>query len=196
MYNHINSMQCDLPPWLRNNNIPDVYVPGLVSVGNPDFELKKINPIPIRTKKNPTRQPSSNNNNASIENKLHSGFKAGDYMSDEELQKTLFDMHIVDQKKIKNSQSGGIFDNDRKQIDELNELADIFESATFDAVIPTYKPRKEEDNGPIVALNDIYNYDIAELDEDLYDDQYDPTIQGNIVPPNQSLDHKHYEDQI
>merc|ERR1711976_859776 len=96
-------------------------------------------------------------------------------------------MHIVDQNKLKNSNEGGIFDGSRKHIDELNNLADVFESQTFNAVIPTYNPRKEEDNGPIISLNDINNYDINELEEDLYDYPYEDNPQINNLPQTHGI---------
>ena len=118
-------------------------------------QFKRVQPKPNANRNNDPRKISQ----------FGTGFKPGDFIADEDFDMAKFDMHVVDQKKIKQYQMGGIFNNDRRQIDDLNERSDLFESQIFNANIPTYKPRKEEDNGPVISLADYYNFNIEEEDE-------------------------------
>lgn len=105
--------------------------------------------------------------------KVHANFNAADHFFDEIYEK---DKVVCDQDWLNQSTLDHYFPTNPAPSDKKSkpERADVFQSGLFSANIPTYKPRKTEDDKPVVD-----RYAIKEVDEDedsfTFDDpEYNP----------------------
>ena len=190
-----------LPSWLggQHKEIEDLkrsFIPGLHSAELGNVSLTKISQKPsINIVKKDTMKDS----------RFASGFNPDDYVADEDFDPAVVDQHFVSQETLQKSNISMIASSQKKSITVLKEDADTFESQIFEAVIKSYKPRKDADDTPVVPLNNYYS--IQEEDENLDEDAYGnedllnslPAQQvqsftsfndSNSIPPNQSNAHQ------
>lgn len=92
---------------------------------------------------------------------------------------------LVKNDDLKASVMGSTFGDAGKKIDIGDEAADIFTSNMFEALIPTWKSRKDKDNGPIIPLA---AFDIIEEEtEEDYDQGPAPLISNSNKVESQFL---------
>jgi hypothetical protein len=92
---------------------------------------------------------------------------------------------LVKNDDLKASIMGSTFGDAGKKIDIGDEAADIFTSNMFEALIPTWKSRKDQDNGPIIPLA---AFDIIEEEaEEDYDQGPAPLMDNSKKVESQFL---------
>jgi hypothetical protein len=133
-----------------------------------DMYFQQIDQDMRQKPKGPTKKPDS-------APKVHANFNAADYFFDEpfEKDKVVCDQDWLNQSTLDNYFPANPAPSDKKS---KREHADVFQSGLFEAKIPTYKPRKTEDDKPVV---DRYAIKEVSEDEDSFnfsDDQYNPAL--------------------
>jgi hypothetical protein len=118
-----------------------------------DMYFQQIDQDMRQKPKGPPKKPDS-------APKVHANFNAADYFFDEPFEK---DKVVCDQDWLNQSTLDNYFPTNPAPSDKKSkrEHADVFQSGLFEAKIPTYKPRKTEDDKPVVD-----RYAIKEVSED------------------------------